>query len=404
MSQNNSENRVIIHVDMDAFFAAIEQRDNPELRGKPVVVGADPQAGEGRGVVSTCSYEAREYGIHSAQPISEAYRRCPHAVFLRVRGEKYSEVSRQIREILHEFTPEVEPISIDEAFLDVTGTQHLFGGKVGTAREIQDRIQRRTDLTASLGVAPSKLVAKIASDLEKPQGMVIVEPGEVEEFLRPLPVSRLWGVGPKTESSLAELGVETIGDLADCDLETLHDRFGKHGRGLWRLAHGQDRRPVSPGETVKSVGHEHTFGKDTRDEELIAGTLMTLCEKVARRLRKKEFRGRTITTKLRLEDFSTYTRATTLERPLDSAPEIYRVSLTNLERIERQGQPVRLIGVSVSKLERPGERQTTLFGDEKERGSPKRRRLSSAIDSIKERFGDDALHQGTSLRGRGGRE
>jgi nucleotidyltransferase/DNA polymerase involved in DNA repair len=392
--------RTIIHVDMDAFFAAIEQRDHPEYRGKPVVVGADPEGGAGRGVVSTCSYEAREFGIHSAQPISEAYRRCPHAVFLAVQGEKYSEVSRQLRRILHEFTPEVEPISIDEAFLDVTGTQHLFGGKEATAREIQNRIERRTALTASLGVAPSKLVAKIASDLEKPQGLVIVEPGEVERFLRPLPVSRLWGVGPKTESTLASLGIETIGDLADRSVEALEKRLGQHGHGLWRLAHGRDPRPVSPGETVKSIGHEHTFSEDTGDAELITGTLMKLCEKVARRLRKNELRGRTVTLKLRLADFSTYTRSSTRERPIDSAPEIYRVASASMERIKRRGNLVRLIGVSLSKLERPGERQTTLFENQAECGSSKRRRLSEAIDRIKERFGDEALHQGTSLRGR----
>ena len=393
--------RTIIHVDMDAFFAAIEQRDHPEYRGKPVVVGADPKRGEGRGVVSTCSYEAREFGIHSAQPISEAYRRCPHAIFVSVSGEKYAAVSRQIRSILTEFTPDVEPISIDEAFLDVTDSQHLFGGKEATASEIQNRIKNRTGLTASLGVAPNKLVAKIASDLDKPCGMVIVDPGEVHEFLRPLPVSRLWGVGEKTEQQLTRLDISTIGDLADTDPDQLEARLGSQGRHLWNLARGRDRRPVSTGESVKSIGHEHTFGEDSRDEERIRGTLMTLCEKVARRLRQKEFRCRTVTTKVRLADFTTFTRSSTIDQPVNSAPALYRIAMSNLSRVDRRGQPLRLIGVTASKLARPQQHQTSLFDGQSKTGeSPRTERLSRAIDDIKTKFGEDALHRGTSLRGR----
>ncbi len=394
--------RVIVHVDMDAFFAAIEQRDNPELRGKPVVVGADPKGGRGRGVVSTCSYEARSYGIHSAQPISQAYRLCPQAVYLPVRGERYEEVSRDVRQILSEFTPVIEPVSIDEAFLDVSGTVHLFGGKRALAEKLQARIEEQTGLTASLGVAPNKMVAKIASDMRKPRGLVIVEPDEVESFLRPLPVGKLWGVGEKTERALKALGIRTIGDLADADRDGLARRFGKYGPELWELAHGRDERPVETSEEVKSVGNEHTFEQDTADPELIASTLMRLCEKVAQRLREGGWRGRTVTTKVRLADFTTLSRARTLERHMDSVPEIFEVACANLERADVGGQKVRLVGVTVSGLQAGAPRQTRLFDrarDGTDRGD-KWRRLGPAIDRIRERFGDDALRHGTSLQRR----
>ncbi|MFP4029426.1 MAG: DNA polymerase IV [Candidatus Brocadiia bacterium] len=392
--------RVIIHIDMDAFFAAIEQRDNPEYKGKPVVVGADPKGGEGRGVVSTCSYEAREYGIHSAQPISEAYRRCPHAVFLHVRGERYAEESRRIRDILREFTPDIEPISIDEAFLDVTGTMHLFGGKKELAAEIARRVKERTGLTASLGVAPNKMIAKIASDLEKPEGLVIVEPDEVRSFLDPLPVEKLWGVGEKTLQSLHSRGIETIGDLARCRPEELEKDFGKQGPHLWKLARGEDRRPVETEDETKSVGHEHTFEVDTDDLQLLRSTLMKLSEKVARRLRRGGWHGRTVTTKVRLEDFSTFTRRRTLDRAVNSAPQLFEIAEQNFQRAYNGEQKVRLVGVSVSGLEPATHRQTTLF--EKDRDGRNRRekwrKLGPTIDEIVEKFGEDALQQGTSFR------
>ena len=314
--------RVIVHVDMDAFFAAIEERDHPEYRGKPVVVGADPKGGRGRGVVSTCSYAARKFGIHSAQPVSEAWRRCPHAVFVRPRMEAYVAASRRIGRIFEGFTPDVEPISIDEAFLDVTGSLHLFGSKRRLGEHMQRRVFAETQLTCSLGIAPCKLVAKIASDLEKPRGLVIVEPHEVEAFLRPLPVGRLWGVGKKTREALDALGIATVGNLADSDRAELSRRFGKHGEALWDLAHGIDDRPVEPADDAKSVGNEHTFPTDTADPRLVASTLMELCEKVAYRLRQDGLRGRTVTTKIRFEDFTTLTRATTLPRPIDDTPTI----------------------------------------------------------------------------------
>jgi len=263
-----SGERVIVHVDMDAFFAAIEQRDDPSLAGKPVVVGADPMGGKGRGVVSTCSYEARRFGIHSAQPISQAYRCCPNAVFLPGDGAKYSRESRRIRGIFEQFTPLVEPVSVDEAYLDVTGSLRLFGGKRALVQQLRERIRSETGLTASLGVATGKLVAKIASDLEKPHGLVIVEPGREAEFLAPLEVRRLPGVGPKMHAALARLGIRTIGDLAAVPRRELIRGFGEWGAELHRKAHGVDAAPVQAPEAAKSVGHEHTFAEDTTDRPL----------------------------------------------------------------------------------------------------------------------------------------
>jgi len=389
--------RVIVHVDMDAFFAAIEERDHPEYRGQPIVVGADPKGGKGRGVVSTCSYAAREFGIHSAQPISEAWRRCPHAVFVRPRMEPYAAASRQIRKVFGEFTPDVEPISIDEAFLDVTASLHLFGTKHKFGERMHRRILEETQLTCSLGIAPCKLVAKIASDLEKPRGLVIVEPGQVEAFLRPLPVGSLWGVGKRTRVALDALGIATIGELADFDRAELTRRFGKHGEALWSLAHGIDDRAVEPADDAKSVGNQHTFATDTADPRLVASTLMELSEKVAYRLRHHGLRGRTVTTKIRFADFTTLTRATTLARPIDDTPTIYRVASQNLERVRMKGKKVRLLGVTVSGFDTKA-RQLDLFDQPPDRErDEKQRLLTDAIDSIKSRFGHGALRQGTTL-------
>jgi nucleotidyltransferase/DNA polymerase involved in DNA repair len=389
--------RAIIHVDMDAFFAAIEQRDRPELRAQPVIIGADPQGGRGRGVVSTCSYEAREFGVHSAQPISEAWRRCPHGIYLPVRMEAYVAESRRIRAIFEEFTPQVEPVSIDEAFLDVSGCTHLFGGKRALAERLQARIEEATQLTASLGVAPNKMVAKIASDLEKPRGLVMVEPGEVQAFLRPLPVGRLWGVGPKTQQALARLGVRTIGDLAERDPDDLRERFGKAGAELSDLAHGRDDRPVQPGGEAKSVGHEHTFEHDIADPRRLLATLSDLCEKTAHRLRRAGLRGRTVTTKIRFADFTTLTRATTLPRPIDAARPLYEAAAENLQRVKPQGRRVRLIGVSISRFEPPEERQLSLFEEDVPTDDERDERVQEVVDAIKNRFGHRAVRQARSL-------
>jgi DNA polymerase IV len=391
--------RVIIHVDMDAFYASVEQRDRPELRAKPVIIGSDPREGRGRGVVSAASYEARKFGVHSAQPISQAYRLCPQGVYLPVRMEAYEEASHEVRRIFEEFTPQIEPISIDEAFLDVTDSLHLFGAKRALAGRIQRRIAEQTRLTASLGVAPCKLVAKIASDLRKPCGLVIVELGEVEAFLQPLPVGKLSGVGKKTEVALAALGIGTIGDLADYDRSVLIARLGKGGDDLWELAHGRDERPVVTDWEAKSIGHEHTFEEDTRDVKLLRSTLMRLCEGVASRLREAGKRGRTVTTKVRFEGFVTLTRAHTCEWPVDTAPDIYRIALENLGRANVDSRRIRLIGVSVSGFEGEVARQTTFLTPPAEHlRARKQHGLGEVIDRVRQRFSEDALRQGRSLQ------
>ncbi|MEP6639453.1 MAG: DNA polymerase IV, partial [Chloroflexota bacterium] len=373
----------ILHVDLDAFFAAVEQRDRPELRGRPVVVGGG--GGEdARGVVSAASYEARVFGIHSAMSLREAYRRCPGAVFLPVDGRRYQAASRDVMAILRRYTPLVEPISIDEAFLDVTGSFALFGDGPSIARRIKSETRSEVGLTASVGVASTKLVAKIASDLRKPDGLVVVPVGEEAAFLAPLPISRLWGVGEKTAAALKEYSVRTIGDLAALPPDLVVRRFGKHGGSLIERARGVDADPVHDGDPAKSVGHEHTFDVDTSDPEVIERTLLAMAEGVAGRLRSAGVRAGTVAVKIRDTSFRTITRQRTLAEPTDMTDPIYTTAL-ELARPEIRGMKVRLLGVTASNL---GEReQLSLF----ETGDPRHRRAVEAADSLRRRYGEGTV-------------
>ena len=337
-----TEPRTILHLDMDAFYAAVEQRDRPELRGKPVVIGADPRGGRGRGVVSTASYEARRFGVGSAMPISKAYRLCPTGVYLPPDMEKYAAVSKEVMAILRRFTTAVEPISIDEAFLDVTRSRRAFGDGETIARALKGAIRNETELTASVGVASSKLVAKVASDIRKPDGLVVVPPGTEAAFLAPLPVRRLWGVGPKMEEELAKLGVATIGDLARLPAERLEHRFATHGHDLLKLARGEDDREVfEESSEAKSMGAEHTFDEDTADLTRLRATLRDLADTVTRRLRAHDLEGRTITLKYRDETFRTVTRASTLDQPTSESNAIFDLASPTLPGRPRgrQGAP-----------------------------------------------------------------
>jgi len=381
--------RFIVHVDMDAFYASVEQRDHPEYREKPVVVGADPKGGQGRGVVAACSYEAREYGIHSAMPISFAYKRCPHAVYLRGNMKKYAGISRQIFQILERFTPDIEPISIDEAFLDITGSYNLIGTPEKTCKKIKAVIQDETGLVASIGMAPNKMTAKIASDLEKPDGLVFVTREGLFDFLHPLPVSKLWGVGKKTREELTRLGINTIGDLAVREIDDLSKLLGKSGIHVWKLANGIDPRDVETSVGIKSIGHEHTFDEDVTDPQTIEDTLMWLAEKVSRRLRKKGFRGRTISLKIRLADFSTFTRAKSLNTPTNFVDDLFNTALEKAKGFKLGEQPIRLIGIQVSNLEEET-KQLGLFG-EIPPGTEKKEKLHEAVDQIKDKFGERAI-------------
>ena len=378
----------IIHIDMDAFYASVEQRDQPSYRNKPVIVGADPQRGKGRGVVCAASYEARVFGIHSAMPINQAYRRCPQGVFLPVRMARYQEISVRIFAIFHRYTNLVEPLSLDEAFLDVTGSLRLFGPAEEIGLRIQAEIAREEQLNASVGVAATKYVAKVASDLRKPKGFVTVEPGKEVEFLQDLPVERLWGAGPKTARQLYRFGYCTIGDVARQGQAELEAVLGQPGVHFWELANGIDPRPVIPDEPAQSIGSETTFKKDTADPNVIRQTLLELAERVGRRLRTADTLAGTLTLKFRDETFRTLNRSLALSVPTDQAPVLYHTALTLLDRIPFSGQKVRLLGLSASHLSTSAERrQLSLFGE-----TPKRQcQLTDALDKIRTRFGDSAI-------------
>ena len=374
--------RQIIHIDMDAFFAAIEQRDNPQLRGKPVIVGGDP---DGRGVVSSASYEARHYGVKSAMPCGQARRRCPQAIFLGVDMPKYKQVSAQVMQILGQYTPLVEQVSVDEAFLDVTGSRQLFGTAKQIATEIRRRIKQQLGLNASVGVAPNKFVAKMASEKAKPNGLVVIEAEEVENFLGDLPVTQLWGVGDSTARRLRKLGIDTVGQLRQYPQEMLVEHFGKQCRHLYRLARGQDDSPVQPEGERKSVSHETTFAQDTADSEILRATLLELSEQVGRRLRAHDLPGRTITLKLRFADFTTITRSETRAEPMAADEQIYTMAAGLLEEIKLGRRKVRLIGVGVGNFGQSG--QLSLW----DTSDGKRPSVDQSIDELRERFGPDSI-------------
>ena len=386
-------NKVILHIDMDAFFAAIEQVDFPEYRGKPVIVGADPQNGAGRGVVSTCSYEARKYGVHSAMPISQAYKRCPHGIYLRGRMYRYQEISRNIMKIFYDFSSLVEPLSIDEAFLDISGSIKLLGPPAKIALAIKNRIKQELKLTASVGIAPCKFVAKIASDLKKPDGLVIVKPENVKNFLRPLPISKMWGVGKKTEPTMIKLGIRTIGDLAGFSREKIIKLMGKGGLQFWNLANGIDYREVIPHGDAKSVSQETTFNEDTSDVKKMSETLFYLCNGLGSLLRKEKIKGKTVTLKIRLDDFTTFTRSKSSNNFLDTSKDIFGIIYELFEKFDRKGKKVRLLGVAVSNLcNRTGE-QISIF----DKIEDTKKNADYVIDMIQEKFGIDAIKRASLM-------
>jgi DNA polymerase IV len=386
--------RSILHVDMDAFYASVEQDDNPEYKGRPVIVGADPKGGTGRGVVAACSYEARKFGVHSALPISRAWKLCPQGVYVRPRMQRYMEVSAQIMGVFRHYTNLVEPLSIDEAFLDVTGSVRLFGPPEHIALSIKKSIRELTRLTASIGVAPNKFLAKIASDIRKPDGFMIVEESEVATFLRDLPISRLWGVGPKTEQRLNELGFRTIGQVAGAERESLIRDLGSLGEHLYQLSHGHDERPVVPDGEPKSVSSENTFEEDTDNRELLLRTILDLSDHVAERLRKDGYRARRVTLKLRYSNFSTYTRQRSLEKLVQTGNEIAEVARALFAEFPLK--KIRLIGVAAGDLRRGSNEsaQLALFPPQ---STDAKEKLSHTVDMIKEKFGADALRRGSQL-------
>ncbi|NWF56015.1 MAG: DNA polymerase IV [Syntrophaceae bacterium] len=383
--------RNIIHVDMDAFYASVEQQDNPALKGLPVIVGGDPGR---RGVVSAASYEARAYGVHSAMPSSQARRLCPQGVFLPVRMHRYQEVSNRIFRILREYTPLIEPLSLDESFLDVTGCEKLFGTALQIAVDIKRRIRETTGLTASAGIAPNKFLAKIASDYRKPDGLVEVKPGEVRDFLRDLPISKLWGVGKATEEVLKGMGILKVGQLAVFPAESMERKLGKFGLDLLALAQGKDERPVCPDSEAKSISQEETFTPDLENWEQMKKVLLDQAERIGWELRKQELKGSTVTVKVRYPDFTLATRSQTLSIPTDQGIEIYRSALKLLSRTEAVQRRARLLGVGVSHLvRRKDPQQYLLFDSERQKAE----RSIRAMDRVWEKFGAGALKRASLL-------
>jgi DNA polymerase-4 len=382
--------RAILHVDMDAFFASVEQRDNPDLRGKPVLVGGSGP----RGVVAAASYEARKFGCHSAQPTAIALRNCPNAIVVSGRHSDYKAVSRQVFAILERFSPAIQPISIDEAFLDVTGSLKLFGSPVEIAKEIRRMVQEETRLTCSVGVAPNKFLAKLASDLDKPDGLTVIDPERIQETLDPLPVTKLWGVGPSAERTLARLGVRTVRDLRCVPVETLRARMGDHGEHLHTLAQGIDDRPVRVDRSAKSISHEHTFGVDLDNPDEVRSLIARQAQDVAMRLRKHHRFARTVTIKVRFGNFETITRSHTLEHQTDETRTIHDAARELFDTWARSFQPVRLIGVGVSQLTDAPATPGLFDTDDHE----KERAVDRISDAISEKFGKDAITRASSLR------
>ena len=373
----------IMHVDMDAFFASVEQRDNPQYRGKALIVGGTSS----RGVVSTCSYEARKYGVHSAMSIVKTKQLCPQGIFIPGRFWRYEEVSEQIMNVFREFSPCIEPLSIDEAFLDLNGMEKLVPDITALGQKVKARIKDVTGLTASVGLAPNKFLAKLASDLRKPDGLVIIHQAEAADFIAPLPISKVFGIGGKTQEGLEHIGITTIGQLAACQVEYLQSVLGNRAQEVHDLALGIDERPVESDAERKSIGKEETFEQDITNKDEQLAMLWELSQQVGWRLRAEQKAGSTVTLKIKYNDFHTITRSETGQEPLNLDEDIFQI-IKELHSKVKSRQPVRLLGVSVSKLIMEEEKAPSLFADDK------RQRQTAVLDALKNRFGEDIIHKG----------
>jgi DNA polymerase-4 len=382
--------RTILHVDLDAFFVSVELLERPDLRGKPVAVGGRPDQ---RGVIASASYEARRFGVRSALPTRTAYQLCPELILLPGRHDLYEQHSRQVMTLLHEITPQIEQLSIDEAFLDITGTELRYGSPEKLARYLHDRIREDFGLPCSIGVASNKLVAKIATEQAKPNNICLVPSGEEANFLAPLPVRALWGVGPKTAEILKGIGIETIGQIVQAQAEALAQRLGKNGADdLLRRAHGRDDSPVEDERGTKQISQETTFVKDVADTKYLRATLLELSEGVGRHLREADLSARTIAVKLRYSDFSTFTRQITLPQPTNLDQDIFAQAWSLFEQHWTK-RAIRLIGVAVRQLS-PSARQLDLFEQRDDRAE----RLTRTVDDIRHKYGTESLKRGSTLR------
>lgn len=383
---------MIIHIDMDAYYASVEIRDNPNLRGKPVVVGGSPT---GRGVVSAANYIARKFGIHSAMPAAQAIRLCPDAIFIRPRMDHYVAISKQIREIFFRFTSLVEPLSLDEAFLDVSGCTSLFGAPTAIAGQIKTALREELGLTASAGVAPNKFLAKVASDLDKPNGLVLVEPDQIQAFLDPLPIRRVWGIGPQTEKRFRAMGVSTVASIRALSREQLKRCFGANSDHFWRLSRGLDSRPVVCEHEAKSISHENTFSVDIEDPETLRAWLLELLGQVAMRMRRIGIRGKTVKIKVRFADFRTISRNHTLSAPTFSSHDIGNTGRAMLDNIlQEYRQPVRLLGGGMMNLSMGAAIQQTMFDTEEKE---KLARIDETCDELKQKFGHGVVRSASAI-------
>lgn len=386
--------RLIMHLDMDAFFAAIEQRDHPEYQGLPVIVGAQPGT---RGVVSTCSYEARTFGVRSAMPISEAYRLCPRGIYVPPDMRRYLAVSHQVMQILATISPVVEPVSVDEAFLDITGLERLFGPPEQIGSLAKQRIAAQLHLTASVGIGPNRLIAKLASDFRKPDALTVVRPENVQAFLDPLPVGKLSGVGKVLQKKCEQLRIQTIKDLRSISLEDLQRQFGAHtGFSLHERSRGIASAEVGLNDPRKSISREVTFNQDLRDIRVLHDTLLDLASDVGRLARGEEVAGRVVHLKIRLHGFETHTRQRRLEAATQSDRDIFRTGWELFEKSGFAGSLIRLIGIGLSGLEAPSGADSSLFKSEQ---AEKEKRLFAAVDLIKSRHGLRSIHLGNQAGG-----
>ena len=384
---------MIVHVDMDAFYASVEQRDRPDLAQRPVVVGGHPDR---RGVVAAANYVAREYGVRSAMPASTARRLCPHAVFLPPRMKHYSQISKAIHDIFAKYTPVVEPLSLDEAFLDVTGSEKLFGPADHIARSIKEQIRHQLDLVASVGIAPNKFVAKVASDHDKPNGFCVVTEDRIAEFLAPMDVNRIWGVGQITGNRLRELGAQTIAETRRFSPQVLEQQFGQQGTLIWELVRGIDRRPVVPDRTAKSISRETTFPEDISHPELLRSILLELTEELSWRLRQQELTGSTVFVKARLFDFRNCVRTRKLTAATSRTNDLWQAASCLLDEcLKDVRQPLRLLGIGIGGLSHTSQKQGSLFLHETDASAE---RLDTAADQIRSRFGLSALQHGSVLQ------
>ena len=384
---------MILHVDMDAFYASVEERENPDYQGQPLVVGGDPNT---RGVVAAANYEARKFGVHSAMPMARALRLCPHLIRIRPRMELYVNISAKLRDIFQRYTPVIEPLSLDEAFLDVSESERLFKGPVEIARRIKSDVRNELRLIASVGVAPNKFLAKLASDLGKPDGLLEVPVDMIQEFLDPLPISRLWGVGEVAQKKLHQLGINNIAELRRLSAPQLQAHLGKWGGQLLELAQGIDYRRVESNSKTKSISHEMTFDQDISDVSILRSVLFDLTEQVAARARHKGFMGKTVHLKLRYADFNTLTRSHSLGSPRDSSQVLWQNTLALFDRaIQVKPGQFRLIGMGISGLVSSEQSQDDLFEQEEKVQATQ---IDDIADQINDRFGHHSLQRGAGLR------